>query len=978
MINLRKQTDLDTLHNLGEERLAKNLANKLHLPYVSLNRLNIKPEIAGLLPENEAKLGGLLVFDKKQTTLKVAVLNPQSAETTSSLDKLKSQGYTIALYITSKDSFLTALRAYDLYTPPKSSLVGKIDISATQELDLKQLEMVLKNTADPSSLISLITKTAVSLKASDIHLESNENSLTLRYRLDGLLYDGGIIEKQLGQKLIDRFKLLSGLKLNIAVKTQDGRFTIVDNQNILEVRVSVLPGNWGENIVMRLLDPEKINLKLNNLGFNDWELNKIRSVFSAPNGLILTTGPTGSGKTTTLYAALKEKIDPHLKIISIEDPIEYHLNGVNQTQVDKSKNYTFASGLATILRQDPEIILIGEIRDNETAEIATQAALTGHLVMSTLHTNEAAGAIPRLLELGVNENAIASSLKLVIGQRLIRKLCPFCKQAYDLDDTTTQKIRDSFSILAPEAHVSLPEKFPQFYKAVGCEHCHGLGYIGQLGLFENFIVSDAINEAISQNNSLDYLRQLAIEEGMIPLFHDGILKAIEGITSLEEVYRVAGDINYIEGLYGTIINSALRRGLFLEQSQLDKIQAIPPKELDLTKIIAGLEPLAKLNYIIGAAVTRQATDINCQVEKEMAKIYLREENGLTLLCQLNSSDYFRLVSSIKSITGLHLKEEGEILEGRFKVTLPSKKTTDIRVSIIPGGYGPVVSLRLLPDNMQMLKLDDLGLLPELIPSLTEVIKKPQGLILTAGPTSSGKTTTLFALLQKINRPDIKIVTIEDPIEYHLDGVVQTQIDGSKDYTFEKALRGIMRQNPNVILVGEIRDAETAKVAVQASLTGHLVFSTVHALDAAGAIERLLNFGIAPQDLSAVRLIISQRLVKRLCPICAQKAIATQEQISIIDETLLHFPPTWKPAFGPLLEQPYQLKTPSGCGECGNDGYKGFMAIFELAFFNDSLSQHLGSSDLSKEIAKKTISLKQDAVIKVLRGLIDWNSFKGIE
>jgi len=978
MINLRKQTDLDELHDLGEERLAKNLAAKLHLPYISLNRLNIKPEIAGLVSENEAKLSGLLVFDKRQTTLKIAVLDPQKVETENSLTKLKSQGYVLALYVTSKDSLFTALRVYSLYTPPKTSLVGKIDISTTEELNLEELGSILTNTADPSRLMSLVVKTATVLKASDIHLESNEGSLVLRYRLDGLLYDGGSIEKQLGQKLIDRFKLLSGLKLNVLAKTQDGRFSIVDKQNILEVRVSVLPGNWGENIVMRLLDPEKINLKLNNLGFNDWELNKIRSVFSAPNGLILTTGPTGSGKTTTLYAALKEKVDPHLKIISIEDPIEYHLEGVNQTQVDKSKNYSFASGLSTILRQDPEIILIGEIRDNETAEIATQAALTGHLVMSTLHTNEAAGAIPRLLELGVNENAIASSLKLVIGQRLIRKLCPFCKQAYDLDEPTIQKIRESFSILSPEAHVSLPEKFPQFYKAVGCEHCHGLGYIGQLGLFENFIVSDAINAAISKNSSLDYLRQLAIEEGMVPLFHDGVLKALEGVTSLEEVYRVAGDINYIEGLYSAIVNSALRRGLFLEQNQLDKIKAIPYKELDLTKIIADLEPLSKLNYIIAAAVIREATDINCQVEKEAAKIYLREENGLTLLCQLNSSDYFRLVSSIKSITGLPLKEEGEILEGRFKVNLPSKETTDVRVSIIPGGYGPVISLRLLPDNMQMLKLEDLGLLPELIPALSDVIRKPQGLILTAGPTSSGKTTTLFALLQKINRPDIKIVTIEDPIEYHLDGVVQTQVDEKKDYTFEKALRGIMRQNPNVILVGEIRDAETAKVAVQASLTGHLVFSTVHALDAAGAIERLLNFGIAPQDLSAIKLIISQRLVKRLCPVCSQPLAATLEQTSIIGKALLNFPDGWRPAFKTLLGQPYNLKVPAGCSECGNDGYKGFMAIFELAFFDDSLSRYFGSLDLPKEIAKKTISLKQDAALKTLRGLIDWDSFKGIE
>ena len=979
MINLKKQTDLNELHDLGEERLAKSFALKMHLPYINLDRINIKPEIVSLLSESEARAGGLIIFDKKQSVLKLAIIDPNLPKAETSLAKLKSQGYVLVLHIASKDGFSKALKAYALYTPPKSNLVGKIDVSETNKLDLEGLKNIIKGALDPSQLMALVIKTAVALKASDIHLESNEEVLTLRYRLDGLLYDGGILEKKIGQKLVDRFKLLAGLKLNLLAKSQDGRFTIADGQNNLEVRVSALPGNWGENIVMRLLDPEKISLKLNNLGFRKEELKKIRNVFSAPNGLILTTGPTGSGKTTTLYAALKEKVDPSLKIISIEDPIEYHLNGINQTQVDKSKNYNFATGLSTILRQDPEIILIGEIRDNETAEIAAQAALTGHLVLSTLHTNEAAGAIPRLLELGVNGNAIASSLKLVISQRLVRKLCPYCKRAYNLDEPTVQKIRESFSILSPSAHVSLPEKMPQFYKAAGCERCHNLGYRGQIGLFENFIISGTINEGIRKNGGLDYLRQLAIEEGMVPLFHDGILKAINGETSLEELYRVAGDIDYIEGLYGSIVNSALRRGLFLEQNHLDKIKAISSnKPLDLTTIVADLEPLAKLNYIIAAAVVRQATDINCQIEKDSAKIYLREEGSLTLLCELNSSDYFRLVSSIKSIAGLPLKEEGEILEGRFKVNLPRDITMDIRVSVIPGGYGPVVSLRLFTEGVSMLKIEELGLLPELIPVLSEVIRKPQGLILTAGPTSSGKTTTLFALLQKIKRPDIKIVTIEDPIEYHLDGIVQTQVNDSKGYTFEKALRGIMRQNPNIILIGEIRDAETAKVAVQASLTGHLVFSTVHALDATWAVERLINFGIAPRDLSAIRLIIGQRLVKYLCSDCAQNNSLTVEQIAIVDKIILHFPDKWKATFGNLLEKPYSLKTPVGCPNCGGDGYKGFTAIFELAFFDDSFSKYFGSPGLIKEIAKDTISLKQDATLKLLRGIIDWNTFGEIE
>jgi len=409
-------------------------------------------------------------------------------------------------------------------------------------------------------LIKDILAEAIKLGASDIHFEPTHNFTKLRMRIDGLLYDVfNELKKNFYERLLSRIKLLSGLKINIADETQDGRFTIKFPEKEVEVRVAIAPSEFGEVVVMRVLDPDAINLSLPDLGIRDDDLEIIKNELKRPNGMVLNTGPTGSGKTTTLYAFLKYKKNSEIKIITIEDPIEYHLEGIEQTQVDDEAGYTFANGLRSLMRQDPDVILVGEVRDKETGEIAVQAALTGHLVFSTLHTNKAAGAIPRLLDLGVKASSIGPALNLVIAQRLVRRLCPDCKVAEKVDETLKSKIEKFLAGLSKRVN---RENFKEIkiFKPQGCAKCNNLGYKGRVGIYELFlndpqyeklfidperaILSShkTLEELISQQAGESTIEKFALEQGMITMQQDGILKAISGMTTLEEVEGITGPI----------------------------------------------------------------------------------------------------------------------------------------------------------------------------------------------------------------------------------------------------------------------------------------------------------------------------------------------------------------------------------------------------------------------------------------------------
>jgi type II secretory ATPase GspE/PulE/Tfp pilus assembly ATPase PilB-like protein len=370
-------------------------------------------------------------------------------------------------------------------------------------------------------------------------LEPEQHVLKVRFRIDGVLADYIHITTALQPVIISRIKVFAQLKLNVATEPQDGRLTIYVGSNPVDVRVATLPSAYGEAVVMRLLGVGAVNLKLIDLGFGSRIQTIVERQLAKPNGMIITTGPTGSGKTTTLYAFLNELNEPGVKIITLEDPVEYKLEGIQQTPIDHRVNFNFASGLRAILRQDPDIVMVGEIRDTETAETALQAALTGHVVFSTLHTNDAAGAIPRLLTMGVKPFVIAPALNAIIAQRLVRRLCPECQQVDTLTPAVEQQVNAILAGLPESIKAELPQPLV-FKHAVGCDACHGLGYKGRIGIYEIIEVTDALRTIILDTASTVAMKEQIQKDGFVTMVQDGLLKAAAGITDVAEVFRVAG------------------------------------------------------------------------------------------------------------------------------------------------------------------------------------------------------------------------------------------------------------------------------------------------------------------------------------------------------------------------------------------------------------------------------------------------------
>ncbi|MEK7104138.1 MAG: GspE/PulE family protein [Patescibacteria group bacterium] len=396
---------------------------------------------------------------------------------------------------------------------------------------------------DTTTLLEDLLASSNLLEASDLHFEPEETLVKLRLRIDGTLHDIFLFDKQKYKAILSRIKLLSGIKLNVTDKSQDGRFTILLGKDKVETRVSSLPSEYGETIVMRLLDPKTL-VETSMLGIRKDMMAIFEKEIQQPNGMIVVTGPTGSGKTTTLYAILKKIQSPEVKIITIEDPIEYHLDGVSQSQVNPKKGYSFSTGLEAIVRQDPDVILVGEIRDSETAKIALQASMTGHLVLTTLHTNDAAGTIVRLMALGEKPVNIAPAINLAIGQRLVKKLCSVCKQQ-ELASVQElafikKEIGDLPAIVKKENDLPEIKEGLKLPKPKGCFQCDNTGYKGRIGIFEFFIVDDELEIFITQSPDVAQLRDKAKAKGMASMRQDGVIKVLQGITSLDEIEKATG------------------------------------------------------------------------------------------------------------------------------------------------------------------------------------------------------------------------------------------------------------------------------------------------------------------------------------------------------------------------------------------------------------------------------------------------------
>jgi type IV pilus assembly protein PilB len=537
---------LKELRSMSEERAIKSLAPQLGYPYIYLVDLKIDPEAIILVKESVAKEAEVAGFDLNKQTLSLAVKNPNSPKTKMVIADLQALRYEVMVYMCSTASLEFAWKRYEDYHASSSETQGvmSVDSKRTEELIsyIKRRQDVAtklkeigdsNNTMRISETLSLIFAGSLALKASDIHIEPEETGIRLRYRLDGVLHDVVDLDTYIYKRLMSRLKLLSGMVLNVKSEAQDGRFTFDFGDSEVEVRSSVIPGSFGESIVMRILDPNLASFKIENLDLN----KKIKSVLDEqlkkPNGLILTTGPTGSGKTTALYAFLREVHNESKKIITIENPVEYKLEGIVHTQTDK--DYTFSKGLRAILRQDPDVIMVGEIRDKEVAETAIHAAQTGHLVFSTLHTNSAISAFTRLLDLKVNPNSLRTSINVILGQRLVRKLCVECRQPY----SATQQEADLIKMVMTDHPEPKSIDDPiTLYRSAGCPACGNTGFKGRVGVFEAVIMDDKLEEVIVRDPREQSLREAAKGQGIPSMLEDGIDKVLVGDTSIFELQRV--------------------------------------------------------------------------------------------------------------------------------------------------------------------------------------------------------------------------------------------------------------------------------------------------------------------------------------------------------------------------------------------------------------------------------------------------------
>mgnify|MGYP001576985100 FL=1 len=556
MADTTRNDTFSELRKKEEEDLAKILAAKHGIAYLDLSRITIDLDSLKLIPETEARAYSVAVIQSVGKKIQVAVTNPKKPGVEEILENLKRNKYERQLFQVSPSSIARAFAKYKEIPRFEEIKAGVIDVSKSKlesfgELSksFQKFKEFLATTAKEkearkaSDALELILAGALAIEASDVHMEAMVKESKIRFRLDGVLQDIANIPTSLYQLLLSRIKLISELKLNVRDKPQDGRYTIRTSQDGLEnieVRVSTLPGPYGESVVMRLLLPKTINITFEALGMQTQLYEMMRKELKRPNGMILNTGPTGSGKTTTLYSFLKTVASTEVKVITIEDPIEYHLPLITQTQVDHEKGYDFSNGLRSILRQDPDIIMVGEIRDLETAEIAMHAALTGHLVFSTLHTNDATGTIPRLIDLGVKTNIISPALNVVMAQRLVRILCKKCKKEVEPEPEEKKHILKIVSGMPAAYKKKVPANF-KIWKEAGCESCNLTGYKGRIAIFEAFLVDNEMERLIIKNPPKADVDAAARAQGMLTMFEDGVLKVLDGITSFDELNRVVSE-----------------------------------------------------------------------------------------------------------------------------------------------------------------------------------------------------------------------------------------------------------------------------------------------------------------------------------------------------------------------------------------------------------------------------------------------------
>ncbi len=540
----RSDAKLAQVREREEEDVARILSEKYGMAYADLSMKQIDAEALRVVAEPDARSAEAVPFAKTARDVSLAIRNPNNPALEKLEKELADRGFTLHKFLVSEKSLEKVLERYRDLSYATTAKAGVMSVSAEALASFAEngatktalkaamdASVALKSLERVSRVFDMILTGAFALRASDIHFEPSEEGAVMRLRIDGLLTEIYDFAPDLYRQINSRIKLLSGVKLNISNRAQDGRFSVLKGSAETEMRVSFIPGNYGESIVMRILDPEATKVSYKELGIHSKLLARLEREIRRPNGMLLTTGPTGSGKTTTLYSFLREIHSPEIKIITIEDPIEYHLAGIVQTQVE-GEHYTFAEGLKSIVRQDPDIIMVGEIRDGETANIAIQAALTGHFVFSTLHTNNAAGTFPRLADLGADPKSFGSAVTVSMAQRLVRTLDPERRKERPLTDEEKRMIAKVFETVTDKS--LLPEKMETVWEPAP-ESVDETGYKGRVGLYEAIFMDDELASFLRDAPPENEIAKLVAKQGYLTMAQDGILKALAGTTSLSEV-----------------------------------------------------------------------------------------------------------------------------------------------------------------------------------------------------------------------------------------------------------------------------------------------------------------------------------------------------------------------------------------------------------------------------------------------------------
>ncbi|MBU0727471.1 GspE/PulE family protein [Patescibacteria group bacterium] len=542
--NTKVQSGIQDINQEFKEREVQAKAKELDIPYVNLLNVHINSDFARFLSQEDSEKANAILFMKIGKKLKLATSDPDSAEVKALIEDLKSKKYEISVSICSEESVKSGQKIYYKEQYKKHEEIENI----IEEKDLgtyvdeienlsKLEEKIEKSTYDVA--LNYIQVGGFKTNSSDIHFQPEEKNVHVRFRIDGVLKSVFKISLEIYEGITKEIKQLSNLKLNVTNVPQDGQYSFVVNKRKINVRVSILPSHYGETCVMRLLDSQKTFVKLEDMGFEGESLKNLQEAVNLPHGLILITGPTGSGKTTTMYSMLQAIDTNEKKVITIEDPIEYNLEGITQSQVNPDVEYTFSSGLRAILRQDPDVIMVGEIRDLDTAETAAQASLTGHLVMTTLHTNSAIESISRMVNMGVKSFILAPALDLIIAQRLVRKLCPNCAATKAITETEREHMQLSLDSIQNKG-LQAPVIPNELRHPVGCDKCSETGFMGQIALAEVLKFNQELRDLLLEDKPMPEIYEYIDKHlKMVTIHEDGILKVIEGVTTLDEVYRVA-------------------------------------------------------------------------------------------------------------------------------------------------------------------------------------------------------------------------------------------------------------------------------------------------------------------------------------------------------------------------------------------------------------------------------------------------------